>query len=122
MAVPNDAEQPQVFDRFFSTLRPHLTRTGEAPQCAENLHVEEVWRVQVLVVPIETLLDTNPQLRLEQEFGDRGGIDDDHADSRSRRMMSAAGVLNFTRVRAWSRASISSRVGRAAIRSISARR
>lgn len=45
MAVPNYAQQPQVVDRFFSTLGKHLTRAGESPQRAEDLHVEEMGRV-----------------------------------------------------------------------------
>ena len=49
-------------------------------------------------------------------------VDDDHADSRSSRMTNAAGVFNVTRFRLWIRVSISSRVGRAARRSSSARR
>ena len=49
-------------------------------------------------------------------------VDDDHADSRSSRITTAAGVFNVTRVRLWSLASISSCVGNAAIRPISAMR
>jgi len=111
-----------TLDRFFGTLGNHLTRTHESPQRAEHLHVEEVRRMEIIIVPIDTPLDTGAKLRLEQAFSDRGGINDDHADSRSLRMISAAGVVSFTRVRAWSRASISSRVGSAAIRSISTSR
>ncbi len=99
MPVPNDPQQPKVFDRFFRTLGNHLTSMHEAPQRAEHLHVEEVWRVEVIIVPVGTPLDTGPEIRLEQEFGDRGGVNDDHADSRSLRMISVAGVLSFTCVR-----------------------
>ena len=45
-----------------------------------------------------------------------------HADSRSSRMTTAAGVFKVTRFRLWILASISSRVGRAARRASSARR
>jgi hypothetical protein len=74
----------------------------------------------VKVVGAESLFDTRPQVRLKEKLGHRGGINDDHAESRSFRMIWAAGVLSLTGDRACSRASISSRVGRAAMRSISA--
>jgi hypothetical protein len=59
---------------------------------------------------------------LQQKFEERRGVDDNHAESRSCRMTTAAGVFNVARFRLWRRVSISSRVGRAASRSSSARR
>jgi len=78
--------------------------------------------MQNIIITVETPLDAAPKFCLKQQLGNCGGIDDDHADSRSDRMISAVGVLSFTRVRAWRRASISSRVGSATIRSTSASR
>ena len=120
--MAGDPQHCQVLDRFFRALGEHLARMDESPQGAEDLHVEKMRRVEIIVVPVDTPLDTDAKLRLQQELGDCRGVDNDHADSRSFRITFAAGVLSFTRVRAWSRASISSRVGRAAIRSISASR
>jgi hypothetical protein len=59
---------------------------------------------------------------LQEKLQQRRRIDHDNADSRSSRMTVAAGVFNVTRLRPWILASISSRVGRAARRSSSARR
>ena len=122
MPMTSDPQQCQVLDRFFRALGKDLARMHESPQGAEDLHVEKMRSVKVIIVPVDPPLDTDPKLRLEQQLGDCRGVDDDQADPRSFRIASAAGVLSFTRVRAWSRASISSRVGRAAIRSISASR
>jgi hypothetical protein len=67
-------------------------------------------------------LDPCAKRSLQRKFEEGRGIDDDHADSRSSRMTTAADVFNVTRFRLWIRVSISSRVGRAARRSSSARR
>src|SRR5436190_670328 len=76
------------------------------------------------LVPIakQAGLDPGAQRSLQQKFDEGRGVDDDHADSRSSRITTAAGVFNVTRFRPWTRVSISSRVGRAARRSSSAMR
>jgi hypothetical protein len=66
MPVPNDPQQSQVFDRLLRTLCNDLTRTDESPQCAEDLHVKEMRRVEVIIVSVNTPLDMVPKLRLEQ--------------------------------------------------------
>ena len=65
------------------------------------------------LVPIskEAGLDSGAKRSLQQKFEEGRGVDDDHADSRSSRMTTAAGVFNVTRFRLWIRVSISSRVG-----------
>ena len=78
--------------------------------------------MELVLISKETGLDPGAELRLEEKFQQGRGVDDDHADSRSSRISTAAGVLKVTRFRLWILASISSRVGRAARRSSSARR
>src|SRR6476646_9117332 len=78
--------------------------------------------MELVLVPEEAGLDSGAERRLQEKFEQRRGVDDDHAGSRSARMTTAAGVFNVTRFRPWIRVSISSRVGRAARRSSSARR
>src|SRR5436309_15384066 len=116
--MTSDQQQSQTHYRFFRALDEHLARIDESPQGAEDLHVEKMRRVEVIVVPVDAPLDTDAKLRLQQELGDCRGVDNDHVDSRSFRITSAAGVPSFTRVRASSRASIPSRVGRAALPSL----
>ena len=47
-------------------------------------------RMEFLAQPEQPLLDSQPKRRLEQELGDCRGVDNDHCESRSRRMTSAA--------------------------------
>src|ERR1700681_4123739 len=78
--------------------------------------------MELVLVPEKTGLDSGTKRSLQQKFEEGRSVDDDHAESRSSRMTTAAGVFNVTRFRLWIRVSISSRVGRAARRSSSARR
>src|SRR5688500_12134514 len=78
--------------------------------------------MELVPVPKQAGFDPGAKWSLQKKFQESRGVDDDHADSRSFRMTTAAGVFNATRFRLWIRVSISSRVGRAARRSSSARR
>src|SRR4051794_7602903 len=78
--------------------------------------------MELVAIPKQARLDPGAKGSLQQEFEESRGVEDDHADSRSSRMTTAAGVFNVTRFRLWTRVSISSRVGRLARRSSSARR
>ena len=55
--------------------------------------------MELVVVPEKTRLHSGPKRRLQQKFQEGGGVDDDHADSRSSRTTTAAGVFNVTRFR-----------------------
>ena len=52
-----------------------------------------------LVVSKGACLDPSAEGGLQEEFQHRRVVDDDHADSRSSRMTTAAGVFNVTRFR-----------------------
>jgi len=78
--------------------------------------------VQFVVVGKEAGLHSGSNRGLQEKLQQRRRIDDNHADSRSWRMISAAGVFRVTRFRLCNRTSISSRVGRAASRSSSVSR
>src|SRR5215510_11809036 len=112
----------EINDYFIGTTGRDFTGAHETSKRLDDLDVQQVRRVQFLVVGKQAGLYScskrGPQQKLQQ--GRR--IDDNHADSRSWRMITAAGVFRVTRFRRRSRASISSRVGRAASRSSSASR
>ena len=122
MRVAEDLEEDEVLDRLFGTTREHLTGAHEAPERLDDLHVEKVGSVEVVAVAEEPRFDVDADRRLQEQLRHGRRVDDDHADSRSCRMTTAAGVLRVTRFRLWSLASISFRVGRVARRSSSARR
>ena len=78
--------------------------------------------MELVLVSKEASLDLGTKRSLQQNFEQGRGVDNNHAVSRSSRMTTEAGVFKVTRFRLWIRVSISSRVGRAARRSSSARR
>ena len=122
MRVAENVEEDEILDRLLGAAREHLTGAYEAPERLDHLHVEEVGSVEVVAVAEQPRFDVKADRRLQEQLCHGRRVDDDHADSRSRRMTSAAGTVSSTRERLWMRASISSRVGRAAIRPISASR
>ena len=120
--MPKEVEVGEIGDRFFGPARRDFTRSHETPETLNDLHVHEVRRMEVVLIAKEAGLDSPPKRCLQKQLQQGRCVDDDHAESRSSRMATAAGVFNVTRFRLWSLASISSRVGRAATRPISARR
>jgi hypothetical protein len=78
--------------------------------------------MELVPVSKETGLDSGAKRSLQEKLEQGRGVDDDHAEPRSSRMTTAAGVFNVTRFRLRILVSISSRVGRAASRSSSAKR
>lgn len=122
MRVTVEIQVSEIRKRFGRAVRRHLTPTDEASQALSHFDVHQVWRVQLLLVPEQAGLDPDPERCLQEQLQQGRGVQDDHAESRSSRMTIAAGVFSDTRLRLWSLASISSRVGRAARRSSSARR
>ena len=122
MRVTMEIEVSEIRNRFGRASRCHLARSHEASEALSHFHVRQVWRMQLVAVSKETGLDSCAKRGLQEKLEKGRGIDDDHADSRSSRMTKAAGVFKVTRFRLWILVSISSRVGRAARRSSSARR
>ncbi len=122
MGVTMEVEVGEVRNRFSGTARSDLTRPREASKGLNHLDVDEVRSMEFVSVAKETGLDSRANRGLQEELQQGRRVDDDHADSRSSRMTTAAGVFKVTRLRPWSLASISSRVGRAARRSNSASR
>ena len=122
MEVPMEVEIGEIRNRFSGAARRNFTRPHEASQALNHLDVHEVRHMEFVLVAEEAHLDSCAKRSLQEKLQERRRVDHDHADSRSSRMATAAGVFRVTRFRPWSLASISSRVGRAARRSSSARR
>jgi hypothetical protein len=122
MRVAVEIEIAEICNHLVSAAGRDFTHSHEASQGLKHLHVDQVRRMKFVPVAKQACLDAGAKRGLEEELQHRRRIDDNHADSRSFRMTSAAGVFNVTRLRLWSLASISSRVGRVASRSSSASR
>jgi Tol biopolymer transport system component len=115
-------EVGEIGNGFGRPFRRDVIRAYEASQRLCHFDVHQVRRMELVPIPEQARLDPGAEPCLQQKLEQRGGVNDDHADSRSFRMTTAAGVVKVTRLRVWSRASISSRVGRAARRSSSVSR
>ena len=115
-------EVDQILNRLPGSGGGHLARPHETPEALHYLDIHQVRDMEPGLVAEETSLSASAKRSLEKKLQQGRRVDDDHADSRSSRMPTAAGVFRVTRFRPWILASISSRVGRAASRSSSARR
>ena len=122
MRVTVEVEVGEIRNGLGRAVSRHLACPYEPPETLGHFNVHQVGRMELVLVPKEARLDPSASRRLQEELQQGRRIDDDHADSRSSRMTTAAGVFTVTRFRLWILASISSRVGRAARRTSSARR
>ena len=117
-----EVEVDEVVDRLGRTVSRHFARSNEASEALGHFDVDQMGRMELVLVSKEARLDPSAERGLQEEFQQRRGVDHNHADSRSSRMTVAAGVFSVTRFRLWILVSISWRVGRAARCSSSARR
>jgi hypothetical protein len=117
-----EIEVSEIRNRLVGTTGRDFTGPHETSKALDYLDVQQVRRMQFVVLAKEAGLDSCAKRGLQEELQQSRGVDDDHVDSRSSRITTAAGVFKVTRFRLWSRANISSRVGRAASRSSSANR
>jgi len=89
----------EIHDRLGRAAGRHLTRTYETSEALCHLDVHQVGRMELVLISKEASLDPGAKRRLQEEFKQRRGVEDNHADSRSSRMTTAAGVFRVTRVR-----------------------
>jgi len=122
MGVAVEVEAGEIRDRLGRAVRRNLAHPCESSETLGNFNVHQVGRVPLVLVSKETGLNPGAKRCLQEKFQKGRGVEHDHAESRSSRMTTAAGVFKVTRFRLWILASISSRVGRAARRSSSVSR
>ena len=99
VGVTVEIEVGEIGNRFVGTAGGDLTGPHETPEALNDLHVHEVRRMELVFVAKETGLDSTAKGSLQQKLQHGRRVDDDHADSRSSRMTTAAGVLRVTRFR-----------------------
>jgi hypothetical protein len=122
MGVTVEIELGEIRDGLGRTVSRHLACPYEPSETLRHFNVHQMGRMELVIVLKKAHLNPTANRRLQEELEQGRRIDDDHADSRSSRMTTAAGVFKVTRFRRWILASISSRVGRAARRASSASR
>ena len=99
MWVPVEIEIGEIGNRVERPALGHLAGPDETSEPLDHFNVCQVRCMELVLVPEETRLDSRTQRSLQQEFEEGRGVDDDHAESRSSRMTTAAGVFNVTRFR-----------------------
>src|SRR5215204_632932 len=122
MGMTVEIEVGEIHDCFVGAPGGNLTHPHEPSETLDDFNIHQVRRMEFVLVTKEAGFDADADRGLQEKLQQRRRVNDDHADSRSSRITTAAGVFSVTRFRLWSLASISSRVGRAARRSSSARR
>lgn len=94
-----EVEIGEISKRFGGTPGTHLVRAHEPPQGLDDLHVDQMRRMEFLGVAEEPGLYASANRGLQQELKQSRGVEHDHAESRSSRMTTAAGVFRARRLR-----------------------
>src|ERR1700728_771989 len=120
MPVTTNGKVHKISKGHLAALFVDFTHCGIATENLRHFDIEEVRRVQGLRRLAEkTRFHRSRSRRAEQDFQQRGCIDDDHWRSRSVRIASAGAMEGATRERRSRRARSSSMVGRSATSRIS---
>jgi hypothetical protein len=83
MGVTMKIEVEEIRNRFVGTAGSDFTGPDETSQALNDLDVQEVRRVESVLVAKEAGLDSDAKGGLQKELQERRRVDDDHADSRS---------------------------------------
>ena len=97
MAV--DVEIDKVMQCLLRSVGTNVASPYQASESLSDFDVQQMRRMECVVAVEQPRLDSRAKRNLEKELQQGGRIDDDHADSRSPRMTSAAGVVKTTRDR-----------------------
>jgi hypothetical protein len=88
----------EILERLLRSGSGHFARPDETPETLRYFDINQVRHME-LVLPEETSLDSGAKQSLEEKLQQGRCVDHDHADSRSSRMTTAAGVFRVTRFR-----------------------
>lgn len=99
MGVAVEIEVGEICDRFICAIRWDFAGAHKTSKALDDLDVHEVWDMPLVRIAKQAGLYPGTKHRLQKEFQQGGCVDDDHADSRSSRMTTAAGVFRVTRLR-----------------------
>ena len=99
MAVTMEIEVAEIRNRFAGTGGRDFTGAHETSEALNDLDVQEMRRVELVPVTKKAGLYACAARGLQEKLQQRRRVDHDHADSRSSRMTTAAGVFRVTRLR-----------------------
>lgn len=92
-------EDGEIRESLRGSASRDLSGAHQTPKTLRHFDVDEMGCMEPRPASKEPRLDARAERGLQQELDHRRRIDHDHADSRSSRMMTAAGVVNVTGVR-----------------------
>ncbi len=116
MRITGQREICQVFQRLKTSSWIKIPTPRVAPKDLRDFDIEQVRRVKGFILGEKPLGYQGSGRRIEQDFKQGRGIDDDHRASRSALTAFAGGTLGLTEVRWASRLLNSAIVGRSATR------
>jgi len=99
MGMAVEIEVGEIRNRFACTDGGDLTRPHQASKDLNDLDVHEVRGMEFVPSAKEAGLDSRAKRSLQEKLQQGRRVDNDHADSRSSRRTTAAGVFNATRFR-----------------------
>ena len=99
MGVTMHIEVGEIRNRFVGTGGRDFTGPHESSKALNDLDVQEMRRVELVLVTKEAGLDACAARGLQEKLQERRRVNHDHVDSRSSRMTTAAGVFRVTRFR-----------------------
>ena len=99
MRMTMEIEVDQILNHLPGSDEGHFARPHETPEALHDFDIHQVRDVELGLVAEETSLNSGAKRSLEKKLHEGRGVDHDHADSRSSRMTTAAGVLRLTRFR-----------------------
>lgn len=94
-----DVEIDKVMQCLLRSVGTYVASPYQAPESLSDFDVQQMRRMECVVAVEQPRLDSRAKRSLEKKLQQGGRFDDDHADSRSPRMTSAAGVVKTTRDR-----------------------
>jgi hypothetical protein len=94
-----EIEVHEIRERFGRAATRDLARTYEASEALRHLDVNEMRCMELVLRSEQTGLHSRAERRLQEKLQEGRGVDDNHAESRSSRMIVAAAVFNVTRFR-----------------------
>ena len=99
MRVAMEIEVREIGNCLLGASGRDFIGSHQTSKALNYLDVQEVRRMELISIAEEPCLYSRPKRRLEEKFQNRRRVDHDHADSRSSRMTTAAGVFKVTRFR-----------------------
>ena len=89
-----EIEVGEIHDRFVGTPGGDLTHSHEPSETLDDFNIHQVRRMEFVLVAKEAGFDSDANRGLQEKLQQRRRVNDDHVDSRSSRITTAAAVFS----------------------------